>query len=316
VLQAGEDSSTVSKIASPVVLLAGEENKGEFKLASPVVVHAGEEKGNDTAGSRLAGPTMLHDRNNKAGSHAGVGNNAARSKLASPAVVHAGDDNNSGSKIAAPAVPHAIVDKTTGTKLNSPVTLHASEHNNAGFKLPNPAVLHASKDMDNNAGRPKFASPGTVLLHAGGDNKAVHHAGGNAGSSRLTRSAAAALHAAKENASKLAIQLVPRPHAGKDNNAVLSKAATGPAAVDAGESNAKEGKNNVAGEQRAHEADVGGGSGKGNAPVVEDADPNLHIFTERERRKKMKNMFSTLLALLPQLPDKVRAWLSFFSFLD
>jgi hypothetical protein len=96
----------------------------------------------------------------------------------------------------------------------------------------------------------------------------------------------------------------------------LSKAATGPAAVDAGESNAKEGKNNVAGEQRAHEADVGGGSGKGNAPAVEDADPNLHIFTERERRKKMKNMFSTLHALLPRLPVKVRAWLSFFSFLD
>jgi hypothetical protein len=219
-------------------------------------------------------------------------------------------------------VPHTIVENTTGTKLNSSVMLHASEHNNAGFKLPNPAVLHASKDMDNNAGRPKFASSGAVLLHAGGDNKArtklaiqaAHHAGGNAGSSRLTRSVAAALHAAKENASKLAIQVVPRPHAGKDNNALLSKAATGPTAVDADESNAKEGKNNVAGEQRAHEADVGGGNGKGNAPAVEDADPNLHIFTERERRKKMKNMFSTLHMLLPRLPDKVRVLLSFFFF--
>ncbi|KAK8512456.1 hypothetical protein V6N13_082995 [Hibiscus sabdariffa] len=30
----------------------------------------------------------------------------------------------------------------------------------------------------------------------------------------------------------------------------------------------------------------------------------MHIWTERERRKKMRNMFSTLHALLPQLPDK------------
>jgi hypothetical protein len=324
VFQAGEDSNAASKNASPAVLLASEENKAEFKLASPVVLLAGEEKGNDATGSKLASLAMLHDcDNSKAGSHAGVDSNAARSKLARPAVLHAGDSNNGGSKIASPAVPQAIVGNTTSSKIDSPpAVLHPGEHNNAGFKLPNPAVLHASKDMDNSAGRPKFASP--ALLHAGEDNKArtklaiqaVSHAGGNTGSSRLTRSAAAALHAAKDNASKLAIQVVPYPHAGKDNNAGSSKAATRPAAVDAGESNAKEGKNNVAGEQRAHEADVGGGSRKGNAAAVEDADPNLHIFTERERRKKTKNMFSTLHALFPQLPDKVRAWLSFFFLIE
>lgn len=31
----------------------------------------------------------------------------------------------------------------------------------------------------------------------------------------------------------------------------------------------------------------------------------VHIFTERERRKKMRNMFTNLHALLPQLPPKV-----------
>uniref|UniRef100_A0A6V7QXA5 BHLH domain-containing protein n=1 Tax=Ananas comosus var. bracteatus TaxID=296719 RepID=A0A6V7QXA5_ANACO len=35
-----------------------------------------------------------------------------------------------------------------------------------------------------------------------------------------------------------------------------------------------------------------------------DSDHELHIWTERERRKKMRNMFSNLHALLPQLPPK------------
>lgn len=32
---------------------------------------------------------------------------------------------------------------------------------------------------------------------------------------------------------------------------------------------------------------------------------NMHIWTERERRKKMKTMFTDLHALLPHLPPKV-----------
>ncbi|KAI3991127.1 hypothetical protein MKX01_022348 [Papaver californicum] len=35
-----------------------------------------------------------------------------------------------------------------------------------------------------------------------------------------------------------------------------------------------------------------------------ESDHEIHIWTERERRKKMRNMFSTLHALLPQLPAK------------
>lgn len=35
-----------------------------------------------------------------------------------------------------------------------------------------------------------------------------------------------------------------------------------------------------------------------------ESDHEMHIWTERERRKKMRNMFSNLHALLPQLPPK------------
>ncbi|KAL5056295.1 hypothetical protein RYX36_036977 [Vicia faba] len=44
--------------------------------------------------------------------------------------------------------------------------------------------------------------------------------------------------------------------------------------------------------------------GEGKDEMYRDFDHEMHIFTERERRKKMKNMFSTLHALLPELPSK------------
>ncbi|KAF9602808.1 hypothetical protein IFM89_031577 [Coptis chinensis] len=43
-----------------------------------------------------------------------------------------------------------------------------------------------------------------------------------------------------------------------------------------------------------------GGGGEGGG----ESDHEIHIWTERERRKKMRNMFSNLHALLPQLPPK------------
>ncbi|XP_040379134.1 transcription factor bHLH95-like [Oryza brachyantha] len=45
-----------------------------------------------------------------------------------------------------------------------------------------------------------------------------------------------------------------------------------------------------------------GSNGKGKSAL--DMEHALHIWTERERRKKMKNMFSTLHALLPKIPGK------------
>jgi len=38
----------------------------------------------------------------------------------------------------------------------------------------------------------------------------------------------------------------------------------------------------------------------------ESSSHDMHIWTERERRKKMRNMFSTLRSLLPDVPPKVR----------
>ncbi|KAK9988412.1 hypothetical protein SO802_028651 [Lithocarpus litseifolius] len=43
-----------------------------------------------------------------------------------------------------------------------------------------------------------------------------------------------------------------------------------------------------------------GRAGKGSG----ESDHDVHIWTERERRKKMRNMFANLHALLPQLPPK------------
>jgi len=41
-----------------------------------------------------------------------------------------------------------------------------------------------------------------------------------------------------------------------------------------------------------------------------DFDHEMHILSERERRKKMRNMFDSLHALLPELPSKVNAFSS------
>lgn len=52
-------------------------------------------------------------------------------------------------------------------------------------------------------------------------------------------------------------------------------------------------------EKKGKESDGGGGIGVGG-----ELDHEMHIFTERERRKKMRTMFSSLHALLPLLPPK------------
>ncbi|XP_057420426.1 transcription factor bHLH95-like [Lotus japonicus] len=41
-------------------------------------------------------------------------------------------------------------------------------------------------------------------------------------------------------------------------------------------------------------------------------DHEVHIWIEREKRKKMRNMFGTLHSFLPQLPSKVKEFRSFF----
>ncbi|KAG6652255.1 transcription factor bHLH95 [Carya illinoinensis] len=55
----------------------------------------------------------------------------------------------------------------------------------------------------------------------------------------------------------------------------------------------KNGKGSTDGDQKKGEEKGGG-----------ESDHDIHIWTERERRKKMRNMFANLHALLPQLPPK------------
>ncbi|KAF8410084.1 hypothetical protein HHK36_002606 [Tetracentron sinense] len=55
-------------------------------------------------------------------------------------------------------------------------------------------------------------------------------------------------------------------------------------------------KNGKGGREWSEFKGDGGGGG--------ESDHEIHIWTERERRKKMRNMFSNLHALLPQLPAK------------
>lgn len=94
----------------------------------------------------------------------------------------------------------------------------------------------------------------------------------------------------------------------------------------------RSGKNNGGGSKTRSLVDAGTGKGKGvvkkeeeeergtkgksSADVVVAADGRTsghgrrgdkgHMVTERERRKKMREMFTNLQALLPNIPDKVR----------
>ena len=60
------------------------------------------------------------------------------------------------------------------------------------------------------------------------------------------------------------------------------------------------------GQKRSRKGGLKKGKANGNCGDGGDqSEHEMHIWTERERRKKMRNMFSSLHALLPQLPAKV-----------
>ena len=46
--------------------------------------------------------------------------------------------------------------------------------------------------------------------------------------------------------------------------------------------------------------------GKGSLAADDGGDAKAHIITERERRKRMKDLFTNLHALMPHVPTKVR----------
>lgn len=59
----------------------------------------------------------------------------------------------------------------------------------------------------------------------------------------------------------------------------------------------------TAGQKRGRKGGAKNGKGTG-ASRNHQSEHEMHIWTERERRKKMRNMFSNLHSLLPQLPQK------------
>ncbi|CAL5032115.1 unnamed protein product [Urochloa decumbens] len=317
---ASETDYAGSMPASPVVVLhAGEDNNAGSKLASPVVLHAGEDK---DAGPKPASPEVLH---------AGE-DNPTEPKFASPAVLHASEDNDpAGHKLAIQAaMPHVSEDNTAdGFKPDGPAMLdaelssqgvpHAGEDKN---KNASPAVINAGEDDDNKAGsklsiqetphaveddiaesNSKLA--GAAALQDGEGNSAAD----DDESTELKLSMPAMLHAGEGNnvASKFATE-ASSPPSSEDNNAGEEGGEANVAAI-AGSGGAAP-SNTVKDAPAAVVANRGGrgrgrGRGKGKGKSVATAEEKaMHIWTEKERRKKMKTMFGSLHALLPQLPEK------------
>ncbi|GFY89566.1 basic helix-loop-helix (bHLH) DNA-binding superfamily protein [Actinidia rufa] len=87
------------------------------------------------------------------------------------------------------------------------------------------------------------------------------------------------------------------PDSGSNTQTPIGKEAAGAAGGKKKSGGSKKG----GGSGEVSEGKCGGGGGGGGG----ESDHEIHIWTERERRKKMRNMFSNLHALLPQLPPKV-----------
>ncbi|XP_057493252.1 transcription factor bHLH95-like [Actinidia eriantha] len=84
------------------------------------------------------------------------------------------------------------------------------------------------------------------------------------------------------------------PDSGSNTQTPIGKEAAGAAGGKKKSGGSKKG----GGSGEASEGKCGGGGGGGGG----ESDHEIHIWTERERRKKMRNMFSNLHALLPQPP--------------
>ncbi|CAN6270199.1 unnamed protein product [Urochloa humidicola] len=304
VLHAGEDDNNAesSKLAAiPAVLSAGKDNDADgSKLTFPAVLCAREDT---NAGSKMGNPML----------HVSV-DDKARFKLDSPAVLcaeltsqvvrpHADEDKNKNAEsiFASPAVIHAVEDIKTGSKLSIQEMPHAIEDDTAVSKLAGATL----QDGDGNNIVSKLA-----IQVVPPDNK------DNNTGSKLTEPV-------------LELQI------GEDKDNIAKSNHSIPSGVDAGGNNGKEGKNAVDGEEGgdakvvaaggrtgsgggapsntikdAHAAIAnwgkgrGRGKGKGKGVAATAEEKALHIWTEKERRKKMKTMFSSLHALLPQLPEK------------
>lgn len=67
----------------------------------------------------------------------------------------------------------------------------------------------------------------------------------------------------------------------------------------------KRSRDMIRGQDKNGQGELAANGGK----TVSESDHEIHIWTERERRKKMRNMFANLHALLPHVPPKVSSLL-------
>ncbi|RLM78279.1 transcription factor bHLH95-like [Panicum miliaceum] len=97
--------------------------------------------------------------------------------------------------------------------------------------------------------------------------------------------------------------------ASKGKDVVLPNAVQGGehGSAGGGEANAdkSKGKHPAAGNAATAAAGDGFPKGKGSLAADDGGDTKAHIITERERRKRMKDLFSNLHALMPHVPEKV-----------
>jgi hypothetical protein len=98
--------------------------------------------------------------------------------------------------------------------------------------------------------------------------------------------------------------------ASKGKDVVLPNAVQGGehGSAGGGEANAdkSKGKHPAVGDAATAAAGDGFPKGKGSLAADDGGDTKAHIITERERRKRMKDLFSNLHALMPHVPEKVR----------
>ncbi|RLM73289.1 hypothetical protein C2845_PM15G08320 [Panicum miliaceum] len=175
------------------------------------------------------------------------------------------------------AIVRSSSNSSSVTKLASEINNAGEDDDDTGSKMDGPAMLHVSVDNNANAG---FKVDSPALLYAGENN---------------------------DSGSKLASQPEGKSDVagGEGGENVAATGSSGGALSKTSKKSTSDGGGSHDAVKDAPAAVADGGKGKGKEVAATEMDDQaLHIWTERERRKKMKNMFSTLHALLPQLPEK------------
>ncbi|KAF8727928.1 hypothetical protein HU200_018496 [Digitaria exilis] len=301
---AGEDSNIESKLSTATSIHASKEKKVVSNLSIQVAAHAG--KDNINSRSKLSRPMMLSTSKET----------STKSKLNRLAMLYADKGENSMSKVIVQALP------CVGSKLARPAVLRASKDINVASKLSIHRVSHASEDNINVRSKiPGLGEENSVASKIVVPVVSYVNEGNNTGS-KLAKTTV--LHASKENNTvpKLTVQVVPNTgerNSAKEGKNIIAredtnKSISAASGSDGTPSNTFKNSTLNCGDIGAHNTTTDApttishgdrGSGKGKGAMVVETEDALHMWTEKERRKKIKNLYSTLHALLPQLPEKV-----------